>query len=151
MGHSWISITGWLTLAITCFFAWTKGAKPEKIAAALILALSLASDLVIATSYPHPSELILFSIDFLFAGSLLVLALRYSSLWLGAAMTLQSLALLAHGVRFSYEGVDTYTWMVFNNVIAEAMKGCLVGATILSWRARRKPKAPAFHFVADPA
>ena len=136
---------------LTCLFTWTKGGRAEKIGSAWFLGLSLLGDLIIAVSYPHPSQVTLFSLDLLYAVVLLVLALRYGSLWLGAAMILQSLALVAHGVRLSYEGVDTYTWMVLNNLLAEAMKGCLVGATILSWRAQRKPASSGFTFVPAPA
>ncbi len=150
MGHSWISIAGWLFLGLTCVFAWVKGSVAEKLAAGLLLFINVASDSVIALTYPHSPQVVMFSLDLLLATGLLALAFRYSSLWLGAAMILQSIALLSHGVRLSYEGVDTYTWMVLNNLITQAMQGCLVAATILSWRARRRPKPPAFQFVADP-
>lgn len=152
MGHSWVSIAGWATLGFTCLFAWVKGNTPEKLGAGWLLAFNLAGDVVMAVTYPHTPQVVMFLLDLLYAVGFLVLALRYSSMWLGAAMILQSIALLAHGVRLSDEGVDTYTWMVLNNLITQAMQGCLVAATALSWRARGKAKAPPpFTFVPDPA
>ena len=93
----------------------------------------------------------MFSLDMLLGIGFLAIAFRYSSLWLGGAMILQSLALLVHGARLSYEGVDTYTWMVLNNLISLAMLVCIMTASFLSSRSRRKPKPPTFQFVADPA
>ena len=66
-------------------------------------------------------------------------------------MMLQSMALLAHAIRLGREGVDTYHWMVFNNLLSQAMLLCIVLASALSWRGRSRKKASSFHFVADPA
>ena len=149
MGHSWVSVAGWAILGLTCVFAWVKGATPERLGATWLLLLNLAGDAVIAVTYPHAPQVVMFSLDLLLALGLLALAVRYSSLWLGAAMILQSMALLAHAIRLGQEGVDTYTWMIFNDLITQAMQACLVAATALSWRARRRPAAPMFHFVPD--
>jgi hypothetical protein len=149
MGHSWISIAGWVILALTCLFAWIKGALPEKLGASWLLALNMSGDAVMAATYPHTPQVTMFSLDLILALGLLLLAIRYTSLWLGAAMILQSIALLGHGIRLGHEGPDTYTWMVINDLITQAMQGCLVAATAMSWWSRRKPKAPPIYYVAE--
>ena len=152
MGHSWISIAGWAVIAFTCVFAWMRGAAAERWGSLWVLVMDLASDAAIAFTYPRPPEMILFSLDFLLATGLLVLAVRYSSLWLGIAMLLQAVALCAHAFRLVGEGLETVSWIVLNNVLSELMLVCIMIATAISWRRRRKPPAPprpAFEYIGD--
>jgi hypothetical protein len=150
MGHSWISIAALGTLVLTCLFAWFRGAAAERWGATWVLAMYVASDIAIGLTYPHVPQMILFSLDFLLAAGLLILAIRYSSLWLGTAMLLQSIALCAHAFRLAGEGLRALQWMILNNVISELMLVCIVIATAISWRARQKPAAaPAFTFIGD--
>jgi hypothetical protein len=142
MGHSWISIAALGTFLFTCLFALAKGSAAEKLGAAWVLVIDLASDAAIALSYPNPPQIVLFGLDFLLAAGLLALAIRYSSLWLGIAMLLQATALCAHALRLTGDGPNALTWMILNNVISELMLVCIVIATAISWRARHKPPAP---------
>ena len=143
VGHSWISITGWVLLALTCAFAWAKGALPERLGAAWVLGIDLASDLAMAMTFPHTPELVLFAFDLILALGLLALAFRFNSLWLGLAMLLQSVALFAHALVLGEDGLSAYCWMIANDVISQLMLGCIVAATIASWRASAKtPSGP---------
>ena len=135
---------------LTCAFAWLKGAWPERLGSSWVLAMYLASDLAMAISFPDTPQLMLFSLDFLLALGLLALTVRFSSLWLGLAMLLQSLALLEHALILGGGGLSPIRWSVMNDVISLLMLMCIVAATIISWRGRgKKPPRPAFSYVGD--
>ena len=135
MGHSWISIVGWVLLALTCTFAWAKGALPERLGAAWVLSIDVASDIAMAVTFPHTPELVLFAFDMILALGLLALAFRFSSLRLGLAMMLQSFALFAHALVLGDDRLSAYYWMITNDVISQLMLGCLIAATVASWLA----------------
>lgn len=148
MAHSWVSMAGWLTLASTVGFAWWKGSAAERWGASWVLTMYVASDLAMAVTYPIVPQIPLFFLDFLLAAGLLVLAIRYSSLWLGAAMLLQSVALLEHGLILGGAGLRPYYWMMLNNAISQLMQLCIIIASVISWRRRtQKPPLPAFEMI----
>ena len=136
MGHSWISIFGWAMIGVSLTMSWWKGSWAERYGALLLLFSNVSSDVAMALAFPHTPQMLLFIIDFLLAVGLLALALRFSSLWLGLAMLLQSIALFAHAYVFGGDGLDELHWMIINNVISALMLGCIIVATMASWRAR---------------
>ena len=78
----------------------------------------------------------MFVIDFALAFCLLFVALRYSSLWLGGAMLLQSVALCLQAFDFAGEGPSSLVHVMANNGISYAMLGCLLAGLAASWRTK---------------
>ncbi len=81
------------------------------------------------------------AIDFALASSLLFIALRYSNLWLGGAMLLQSVALCLQAFDFVGDGPSTALHYAVNDAISYTMLTCLIAGLVGSWRARER-RAP---------
>jgi len=76
--------------------------------------------------------------DFVLAIGLLIIAVRYSSLWLGCAMLLQSIDLCSQGLAFSGDGLGVQSQLWLNNGVSMAMMACIVAGSASSWRRRLK-------------
>ena len=136
MGHSWVSELGFATFTFALIFALAKGSSSERLGVLWVLAVDLISDAVMAVTFPHAPQLVLFGLDFLLAAGLLALAVRFVSLWMGMAMLLQSIALCAHAYVLDGEGPPPIQWMILNNIISELLLACIIVATAASWRSR---------------
>jgi hypothetical protein len=102
--YSQVSI---IALVLICGLAIRKGALAERMGAVMILATWIVT-LVVSLAAPRhhfPASGFLVS-DAILATGLLVLALRYSSWWLGAAMLLQAVGLSLQAIYFTYERAD---------------------------------------------
>jgi|WetSurMetagenome_2_1015567.scaffolds.fasta_scaffold750080_1 hypothetical protein len=83
-------------LIVACVFAWLKGGAAERYGASLYFLsalLSLAVAVLTRDSYPIVPMLVF---EGLVALGFLALAVRYNSLWLGAAMMLKGAQLALH-------------------------------------------------------
>ena len=145
MGHSWISQAASVFLVLTCAYAWLKGAPAERQGAIVLLICNLAGDMILALTFPHPPGVLMLGADFVLAAALLGLAILHSSLWLGAAMLLQSVALCIHAFVLGGDGPQPVQFIIANNIISQLMLVCIIVATTLSWlaRSRRSQVAPA--------
>ena len=123
-------------LIAVCAFAWLRGAAAERYGSLLILTLNVAGDIALALAFPHFPGLILASLDFLLAAGLLALAVRYSSVWLGVAMLLQSISLCSHAFVFEGLGLGPNQRVELNNAISGLMLACIVVAAAISWRSK---------------
>ena len=128
----WISLP--TALLAVCLLAWWRGAAAEQFGSLIILIADVAADLALAVAYPKFPEMSMCAIDFALACGLLFIALRYSSLWLGGAMMLQSIALCLQAFDFAGDGPSTITHVIANNMISYAMVTCLIAGLIASWR-----------------
>lgn len=138
MPHQWQSYLEWAVLLCVCTLSIFRGAPAERSGALLILTINLASDIAFAISAPHIPQFALFYLDFFLAVGLLIIAFRFSSLWLGAAMLLQSIILFTHALALGDDGLSSYGFVVVNNVVSNLMYTCLLGATLTSWRTRHQ-------------
>lgn len=73
-------------------------------------------------------------LDFLLALALLMLALRYGRLWLGASMIVQSVMLSLHSMALSDDNPGFYFYAASLNVCTCIMAACLLIGTLSSWR-----------------
>ena len=137
-GLSWI--LGPALLVAVCIFAWFKGAPAERYGSLLILVLNIVADIALALAFPRFPGLILASLDFILAAGLLILAIRFSSVWLGVAMLLQSISLCSHAFLFDGFGLGPNQRVELNNIISGLMLACIVVASAISWRT--KSRAP---------
>ena len=142
MYHSLIPLLGWGATFVVCALAWWKGGQVEKLGASLKLATS-----VIALGVHHllkqdAISVALLTADGLLAVGLLALAIRYASLWIGAAMLLQAGQFSLHawylvnGLKF-----DRF-YAIANNLVTIGILICILVGTLIAWR-RRSKAAPA--------
>jgi hypothetical protein len=148
----YIGFIGLAVLGATAAFAWTQGRGAER-GGILVYAAAwigvLAYELVTGDSFPIVPILIL---DAVVALAFLLLALRYNSLWLGAAMIFQGLGLGLHATHLTE--LDAPRLFGFNayalgiNLVSLLILLVLIGGTTASMLDRRKrrrsePLAPA--------
>lgn len=120
---------------LICLFAFLKGGPAERIGAAVILANLLAG---LATEAFIRTQLVVLSIDGLTAVVLLVLAVRFASLWLGAVMLLYALQFGLQAFYLVMERPRDVLHVVINNVDFFSVSLCLAAGTILAWRRRAR-------------
>ena len=136
MPHHWYTYAQWITLILVTLLSVNKGSAGERCGAALILLTNLAGFGAFAIKAQAPPQMLLFWLDFTLASGLLLIAFRYSSLWLGAAMLLQSVILFAHAMALDDGEISSFSFVLMNNLVSWLMYACLLGATLMSWRTR---------------
>ena len=136
------------TALVTVVLALWKGGPAERFGVLTYLCITV----VHYTVKPQDEFSLSYSYGFLaadmfIAAGFLILALRYSSLWLAGAMIAQGLATAAHGFHLEDEQINQHlTWMginvwdIANNVFTSFVVWMLLGGTIASWRKRRRTK-----------
>jgi hypothetical protein len=130
---------------LSCAFAFFRGATPERIGAGVIFAnllLTLGGQMIVSKSIFSVAQL---TLDAVTALALLVLAVRYASLWLGAVMMLYALQFALHAFYSVTLRPRDLLHTVINNVDFFAISLCLVIGTAVSWgrRTRALARAPA--------
>lgn len=143
-------MSGWylhhlLTAVIVCVtaFAWLKGGWPERMGATLNLVVALmflVLQFAMSSSVLAPGLLI---IDGVLGLGLLVLAIRYASLWLGAAMLLQAAQFSLHAFYYVTAKPFDTLFAVVNNVVSWGILIAIVSGTFASWANTRRVKAIA--------
>ena len=135
-----------LTAAIlgVTIFAWAKGGWPERLGASFNLFIAL---LFLVLQFGMPVAMLapgLLVIDGLLGVGLLGLAIRYTSLWLGAAMLLQAAQFSLHAFYYVTAKSFDLLFAVVNNVVSWGILIAIVSGTFASWmQARRAAKAAA--------
>jgi hypothetical protein len=141
------------TTALVFALALAKGGIGDKLALGLFLGTNLLS-LIPTLLLPRSEQITgVFVPDGILAAGLLLLALRYSSLWIGAAMLAQS-ASFALQAAFMNEKGDLMLFYIADNSISWFMLACALTGVLTSWRRRvlereAAPAAPAL--AAQPA
>ena len=131
----WLSLPS--VLSGICLLAWWRGAGAEQYGSLLILVADIAADVFMAVAYPKFPGLSMCAIDFALASGLLFIALRFSSVWLGGAMLLQSVALCLQAFDFVGDGPSIPAHYLINDLLSYAMVACLIAGLAGSWRLRR--------------
>jgi hypothetical protein len=135
-----------LTAAIlgVTVFAWVKGGWPERLGASLNLFIA---GLFLVLQFGMPPAMLapgLLVIDGLLGVGLLGLAIRYTSLWLGAAMLLQAAQFSLHAFYYVTAKSFDLLFAVVNNVVSWGILIAIVAGTFASWaQTRRAFKAAA--------
>lgn len=155
-------------LAIAAGFAWWKGGPPERLGTLTLAVTWLGADLVRSLSGEMMPTLILLVSDFLTAAGFLYIAMRYSSLWLGAAMMFRAIGFALHATQMSDEDAPRWHgWIIYllvNNILSYLILLSLIGGTVATIvhrrrQARRKAQAeaeavkrvnPASRFIVPP-
>ena len=134
-------IIGWLVLLGTCLYAWFKGAAPERFGAALLFLATLAG-FVIDHALPIEARTTPTLIgEGLLALGFLLLAIRYTSLWLGGAMILQGLQFSLHAFYLVMERGHDWLFAAVTNLVTFGIIGCILLGTTLNWLRNRPARA----------
>jgi hypothetical protein len=131
-----------LLMAGTTAFALLKGGQPERLGVSMIVFAWIATIVVQELTRPTVPVLSFLVLDGLLAAGFLVVAVRYSSLWLGGAMICQAVSFGAHAMRLSdnsrvfWRGANVY--LIVTNVVGLLVLFILIGGTVATIRRRRK-------------
>ena len=150
MLHSLYTQIGLILLCLSCGLAIWKGQQAERYGAILILAtwlITLAGSFGAERHHPPPAIVFLVS-DGLLALGLLILALLYSSWWMGAAMLLQAVSLAFHAAFFAADQSDLShhtlnLYVLGMDVASVTMLVVLLAATVAGMLKRRKARSIA--------
>ena len=155
MVHTLVSQIGILALIATAVFAYFKGDAAERWGVALICISWLGGDdvsFLLGKLFSQADlELTLLAMDAILAAGFLYLALRFTKVWLGVAMLMQSIELALHGAVMADFGFSYRQYAVCNNMVSIGLLVLLATATIIAWAQReRTERAPAPAFVKKP-
>lgn len=132
---------GWIVTLAVLGLAWWKGERPERYGATLKVVTSLIAlgihDLLMQDSISGA----LLTADGVLAVGFLALAIRYSSLWIGAAMLLQAGQFSLHAWYLVSELERDRFYAVTNNLITVGILACILVGTLISWRRRARAAA----------
>lgn len=119
-------------------FAWWKGGRPERVGALFNGVIAIGVTLVQVVIHESLSTLPILLADGLLAVGFLILAIRYASLWLGAAMILQAIGFAMHSALM-LEVVDPgYAYYAAMNAMSAGVILSIIVGTAYSWVLRRK-------------
>lgn len=125
------------TLLVGAFAYW-KGGPAEKfcgVANVVVAALYIVCQALIAAG--AELQVVFLLIDCGLALVFLALAVRYASLFLGAAMILQGAQFSLHAYYMVTEKLMDAGYLLANNVISWLVLACIVVATLFTWSKRR--------------
>jgi len=111
-----------------CLFAVLKGGPAERRAGLIFAAGALGVELVHLTVPRELQGSLLLAADGFVAGGFLLLALRYPSAWLGAAMLLQGVQFSLHAYYFVTGAERGNTYAMINNLDSAGVLLCMLVA-----------------------
>lgn len=119
-----------------CALALAKGGPPERFGALIVLGTTVGVELIHMLAPRDMQSLLLLAIDGLIAGGFLLIALRYTSLWLGGAMLLQAVQFSLHAYYLVTQQRLDLTYKTINNIDTGGVLLCILIGTVLTWRKR---------------
>jgi hypothetical protein len=141
MFHSLYSQLSFVALFGVCGLALWKGGPAERGGAVLILLTWLGAMVELALSRQYISAVPFLLSDAVLAIGLLILAIRYSSLWMGAAMLLQAIGLSFHAAYFGADQGEISKhvlrfYVLGKNLASGSMLLVILAGALASWRKR---------------
>jgi hypothetical protein len=127
---SWAVLIGIFALAL-----W-RGGRPERLGAGFSIAAATFGLVIHDVASPDLAPLLLLAADAILAGAFLFLAVRYASLWLGAAMIFQAVQFALHAIYTASDLRPDNTYKILNNLVTLGIFTVILLATLLSWRKR---------------
>jgi hypothetical protein len=119
-----------------CIAAQWKGDKAERLGVAFAIASAFAALTINDYAPQDLAPLLLLGVDAVLAGGFLFLAIRYASLWLGAAMIFQAGQFALHAIYTASELPHDYRYAVINNLVTYGIFAVILFATLVNWRKR---------------
>lgn len=155
MFQSLESQLSFVALFVCCGLSLWKGGPAERSGAVLILATWLGSTVVQAMAKAYILPIVFLASDAVLAAGLLILAIRFSSLWMGAAMLLQAIGLSLHAAYFAAEKADLsrhtlWLYIAGKNLASFAMLLVILAAGLAAWHGRSRRAAGSRAVEATP-
>ena len=125
---------------VTCLVALILGTAAERLGSGIILANLVAYAVNEAVG---GAQLIGLSIDAVTAVALLMVTLRYTSVWLGAVMVLYGAQFALHAYYFVLEAPRDLLHTILNNANFFAVVLCLAAGTLSAIRRRKTLRTAA--------
>lgn len=131
-------IFGWTVLIAILALAWIKGGMSERYGVVIVL-LGAAYAFLVHIFAPTALQtfLLLFG-EGAMGVAFLVLALRYTSPWLGGAMLFQAIQFSLHAYYLVGDLPRDYMYAVINNIDTLGVLACILVGTLLAWRKRTR-------------
>jgi len=128
----WILL--WILVIGICGFALWRGGTPERIGAALVLLVALAGAAVNLVPDGPVRQVGHLAADGVLAAGFLAVAVRFASLWLGAAMLFQAVQFSLHAYYFVLQRPHDSLYSTVNNVNLLGVLTCLLVGTLAARR-----------------
>ncbi len=130
-------------LVATVAFAWWKGARPERIGSLFNAVLTIGAVLFQSLTHKAFGTIPILIGDGLLATGFLILAFRYASLWLAAAMVLQAASFLIHASLLMdlLPKDNLFFYYAAMNVLGGLVMITILLGTVGAWYRRAHPKA----------
>lgn len=138
MYHSLLPLIGWGATFLVFALAWWKGDRAEQYGASLKLATSLTALAIHQILGQGSISGALLTADGILAVGFLALAIRYASLWIGAAMLLQAGQFSLHAWYLVNDLRFDRFYAVSNNLVTAGILACILVGTLISWWRRAK-------------
>ncbi len=119
-------------------FAWWKGGAPERVGAMFNGVICLGVTILQAVIHESLGTLPILIADGVLALGFLVLALRYATLWLGAAMLLQGVAFSMHSALLLEVVEPSAPYYAAMNVMSLGVLLSIIVGTCQAWVLRRR-------------
>lgn len=140
MHLDFLLIFGWTLILGVSLLAWRLGGRVERQVALLVVVMSLAITLIGLIPDKAIQKPSYFLVDGLFGAGLMVMAMRYTTAWLGVAVLLQAAQFSLHAYYLvGGKMYDTFYAMV-NNLVSLGVLVCLTAGCLLAWRKRRRAR-----------
>jgi hypothetical protein len=134
------------------FLAFTKGGPAERWGICLLAANWIATFAVLGFIGRNVLELASLGLDFLMAVAFLIIAVAYSSRWLGVAMLIQGLILALHADGLFDVAPGNWRWhAICLNLANFTLLWVLAGAVGATWWKRRRARMMAAGATPPPA
>jgi hypothetical protein len=108
-------------LVVACGFAWWKGGAPERLGALMLAVSWIGTDVARGFSNEMIPTVTIFVSDVALAVGFLYIAIRYSSLWLGAMMILEAIEFALHATQLADPSTPRWhgwiIYLLFNNLL----------------------------------
>ena len=156
MAHFLYTQISIVALVVICGLAVWKGSTPVRMGGVLILAAWIVTLIAAFVAGEHHLAPISFLIsDAILAAGLLILAVRFSSWWMGAAMLLQAVSLSFHAAYFAADKAEISfaledLYVLGKNLASVAMLIVLLTATIAGMVKSRRTRPAAARAAAAP-
>jgi len=125
---------------ITVAFAWWKGGRPERIGSLFNAVLSIGAVVFQVLTHKAFGTIPILIGDGLLATGFLILAFRYASLWLAAAMVLQAASFLIHASLLMNLLPTHRLYYAAMNVLGGLVMIVILVGTAGAWYRRTHPR-----------
>lgn len=120
-------------IILSAAFAWWKGDRPERLGALFNGVVAIGVTILQAFTGDALGTLPILIADGVLAMGFLLLALRYATLWLGAAMLLQGLAFSMHSALILEVVAPTYGYYAAMNAMSMGVIFSIIVGTAQAW------------------